>query len=142
MIPGRTWSGMISFASTQGMWKKLATSCAVAGVSLWELRRTETTEAKLSSGSKRRGAHGDRSPWILGHSFGDNGDVCCFYFKITFQMDPVSFASQEECSLEVGADPVAAANLMKRMSQPYTPGQAPLLPSPSVPSLPGTTAPW
>ena len=71
MTPGRTWSGMLSLTSTEGIWKKLATSRAVAEVSLRELRRAETTAAKLSSGSKRRGAHGDRSQLILGHSFGD-----------------------------------------------------------------------
>ena len=37
--------------------------------------------------------------------------------------------------MEVGANPVAAANLMKKMAQPHTPLQAPLLPSP------GETAP-
>ena len=76
----------------------------------------------------------DTWPFFWGH-------ICCFNLKsISNLMDPISLASQEECSTEVGANPVTAANLMRRMSQPFTPLQAPLLPPPSMQSQPGTAA--
>lgn len=85
--PARTWSGMISFASTEGMPLKLAILCAVAGVRPWEPRQTETMGTKRSCGSIRRSAHGDRSPWTLGIFFGPMDIFADVFWANVFQSE-------------------------------------------------------